>query len=302
MASYYISEFDPKYKNVYILIYKDNKILLAETYKGFGNLGGKVDKDKTPLHAGIRELLEELFDWEDLYGRPRKQITDKLVDDIIETFLSDQQVIVYKQKINIFIFMPTQVLDEILNFIYQNPNLQSVYYHKGMPKNVLELVQNRFPGLRGFNYSGIHTSYYDHIKKTFRDIDPQKSIEDHLKIISRQMGKVYVKKRITKEVYYKPQSILFAMYYLKTFDPTKIKNFLDRNIRDPDIPMEIRSFAWVDLDKSLSLEDKRITRLYGIGLASYIHQDIGLFKMIMNDQGELLIDSKKDGIMFVLTN
>jgi hypothetical protein len=299
--NYYISKLDPTYKNVYIIIYKDNKILLAETYKGFGNLGGKVEKDKTPLHSGVRELLEELFDWEDFTGRSRKQITNKLIHTIIEEFLSDQQVILYKQKENIFILMPVQVLDQILKFIYQNyPNLQSVYYKK-MPKNVSELVEKRFPRLRGFEFPGIHTTYYNYIQKVFMSMNPDKSIEEHLKLISKRIGKVSTKK--TNQVYYKPESILFAIYSLNTFEYDKIKHFLDKNIRDPDLPMEIRSFVWVDLNDlniSLKEQNRRISRLYGIGMASYIYQDIDLFKMIMNDEAELLTDPKKDGMIFVI--
>jgi hypothetical protein len=296
--NYYISKLDPTYKNVYIIIYKDNKLLLAETYKGFGNLGGKVEKDKTPLHSGVRELLEELFDWEDLPGRSRKQITSKLIHTIIEEFLSDQQVILYKQKENIFILMPVQVLDQILKFIYQNyPNLQSVYYKK-MPKNVSELVEKRFPRLRGFEFPGIHTTYYNYIQKVFMSMNPDKSIEEHLKLISKRIGKVSTNK--TNQVYYKPESILFAIYSLNTFEYDKIKHFLDKNIRDPDLPMEIRSFVWIDLNNSLKEQDRRISRLYGIGMASYIYQDIDLFKMIMNDEAELLTDPKKDGMIFVI--
>ena len=307
MATYYISKINPVYENVYIILYENNKILLGETYKGFGNLGGKVKKDKTPLHSGVRELLEELFDWEDLIDRPRKQISNKLINTIVEEFLGNQQVIVYKQKENIFILMSIQILNQILSFIYQNyPNLQSSYYPV-IPKDVSELTQNRFPGLRGFNYSGIHSNYYNYVQNMFMKMDPNKSIEDHLKKMSKHMGKKSVLRKIRgkiqqMEVYHKPESVLFAMYSLKTFDLDKLKHFLDKNIRDPDLHMEIRSFAWVHLNQPLKDEDKKLVRYYGVGLASYVSEDIELFKMIMNDQAQLLTNPKKDGMMFVLSS
>jgi hypothetical protein len=308
MATYYISKIDPEYDNVYIILYENDKILLGETYKGFGNLGGRIEKkDKTPLHSGIRELLEELFDWQDFLDRPRKQITNKLVNTIVEKFISNQQVIVYKQKRNIFILMSTEVLNQILSFVQTYPNLQSVYYPT-MPQNVNELIKNRFPRLRGFDYSGIHSTYYNSIKEMFKKMNPNKSIEDHLKRISTNLGKKSMKgirgniKKVKNiEVYYKPESVLLAMYNTQTYDFVKLKRFLDKNILDPTLPMEIRSLAWVDLTRTIKEEDTRLIQTYGIGLASYISQDIELYNMIMNDQAELLINPEKDGMIFVLS-
>lgn len=278
------------------MIYKENKILLGQTYKGFGNLGGKIHKnDKSSLyHIGIRELLEELFDWEELSYRPKKNfITKQLLDDIIYKFISfDRKVKTYKKANTTFIFLPIKTFNDMLDYLSKNERLTSVYYKHGLPKNDYEVIHDRFPSLRGFDgeyKEDKHFEEYSKLLEKFSFVDyvlnketTTDSIKTYLKNLSKRIGQIPYKKIVEGKLQphsalYRPETILFGIYNKETTDMNVVKDYLRKNIVNPTLPMEIIALDWIDTNK-LKTEDRRLVSKYGIGLANYISDDIEIFK------------------------
>lgn len=279
--------------SVYVMIYKHNKILLGQTHKGFGNLGGKTNKtDKSIYHIGIREVLEELFDWEDLFYKPRKFLTPSLLNDIVTRFLLDKSVKTYSKGKYHFIYLPVSVFNNILEYLSTRNRLTSVYYKHGFPKNVDEAINDRFPGLVGFDKkykNNKHFEEYSKILDTFEIADylnnedtTLKTISTYLSNISKRIGKVSYKKKVEsrivdREAYFEPDSILLGMYNTESLNATVVGKYLKSIIPNPIMPIEIRALEWIDIN-DIKTEDKRLEEEYGIGLAEYISEDIKTFK------------------------
>lgn len=127
--------------HAHIIFYTSNAVLLGyhrygQTRGHFGGLGGAVERgDDYIFYTAIRELLEELFLWENIDQDVINVAIDSCPDTVEYTKTSS------KKTLQFMIYMNMKILEDILRSL-SKLRISSPLYEK-FPKTVVELVQNR---------------------------------------------------------------------------------------------------------------------------------------------------------------